>query len=55
MAVQKESERTEGWNEDGKLSYDWIVTTRFGVAWVGPLPPLRSFSEDAVWFGANVW
>lgn len=57
MALQTESERNKGseLDEDGKFSYDWIVATRFGVAWISPLPPLRLFSEEAVWFGASVW
>ncbi|CAN0565910.1 unnamed protein product, partial [Laminaria digitata] len=33
--------------------YDWIVRARFDVAWARPLPPLRSFSQEAVWFGAH--
>lgn len=55
MALQKESERNEDSDKDGKVLYDWIVATRFDVAWIRPLPPLRLFSKDAVWFGANVW
>ncbi|CAM9145497.1 unnamed protein product, partial [Pylaiella littoralis] len=55
MALQKESERNEDSDKDGKVLYDWIVATRFDVAWIRPLPPLRLFSKDAVWFGADVW
>lgn len=39
----------------GHFVYDWIVRARFDVAWVRPLPPLRSFSRKSVWFGANYW
>ncbi|CAN0578208.1 unnamed protein product, partial [Laminaria digitata] len=35
------------------FTYDWIVRARFDVAWARPLPPLRSFSQEAVWFGAH--
>lgn len=55
MAVQQESEENEESDKDGGFSYDWIVTTRFDVAWLRSLPPLRSFSREAVWVGATVW
>lgn len=49
MALREEKRR------GGEFTYDWIVRARFDVAWVRPLPPLRSFSRDAVWFGALYW
>lgn len=55
MAVQKEDEENENSDEDGTFAYDWIVTTRFDVAWLRPLPPLSAFSREAVWVGASVW
>lgn len=55
MAVQKEGEGQEDLGKDGDFAYDWIVTTRFDVAWLRSLPPLRSFSREAVWVGASVW
>ncbi|CAM9232016.1 unnamed protein product, partial [Ectocarpus fasciculatus] len=27
----------------------------FDVAWIRPLPPLRSFSSEAAWFGRRYW
>lgn len=54
MAVQNESEDEDS-GKDGGFAYDWIVTTRFDVAWLRPLPPLRAFSREAVWVGASVW
>lgn len=55
MAVQRESDENEVSVDDGEFYYDWIVSTRFDVAWLRPIPPLRSFSRDAVWLGASVW
>lgn len=55
MVVQKESEENEDPDNDSDFSYDWIVSTRFDVAWLRPLPPLRSFSPGAVWVGAAEW
>ena len=49
MALREEKRR------GGDFTYDWIVRARFDVAWVRPLPPLRSFSRDVVWFGAQYW
>jgi len=56
MAVQHESEENEGSvDDDDNFSFDWIVSTRFDVGWFRPLPPLRSFTRDAVWLGARTW
>lgn len=37
------------------FSYDWIIRARFDAAWIRPLPPLRTFSDNAVWFGMHYW
>lgn len=55
MAVQKESEENEDSDKDDSFAYDWIVSTRFDVAWLRSLPPLGAFSREAVWVGAVVW
>lgn len=47
MAQRKEAE--EG------FQYDWVVRTRFDLAWLRPLPPLQSFSRDAVLLGSDFW
>lgn len=39
----------------GYFRYDWIVSTRFDLTWIRPLPPLRLFSPEAVWFGGSHW
>ena len=49
MALREEKRR------GGEFKYDWIVRARFDVAWVRPLPPLSSFSREAVWFGPHYW
>lgn len=49
MALREEKRRGE------EFTYDWIVRARFDVAWVRPLPPLKLFSREAVWFGAYYW
>ena len=49
MAQQEEKKR--GHN----FAYDWIIRGRFDVAWVRPLPSLRSFSRESVWVGRNYW
>lgn len=49
MALREEKRRGRG------FAYDWIVRARFDVAWFRPLPPLRSFSREAVWFGRHYW
>lgn len=55
MAVQKEGEENEDPDKDDGFAYDWIVSTRFDVAWLRSLPALRAFSREAVWVGAAVW
>lgn len=35
--------------------YDWVVRTRFDLAWTRPLPPIRAFATDSVWFGISFW
>ncbi len=56
MAVRRESEENEGLvDDDGDFVFDWIVSARFDVGWLRPLPPLRSFSRDAVWLSARTW
>lgn len=55
MAVQQEVEENHNSDKDGGFAYDWIVTTRFDVAWLRPLPPLRAFSREAVWVSESVW
>eukprot|EP00752_Nemacystus_decipiens_P007447 g6656.t1 len=55
MAVQQEVEENESSDDDGGFAYDWIVSTRFDVAWLRPLPPLPAFSREAVWVGTHVW
>ncbi|CAM9356811.1 unnamed protein product [Ectocarpus sp. 13 AM-2016] len=37
------------------FTYDWVIRGRLDVAWARPLPPLRSFSRQAVWFGRHYW
>lgn len=49
MAVREEKRK------EGSFSYDWILRARFDVAWVRPLPPLRSFSRDSAWFNRQYW
>ena len=49
MAVRQEKQR------GGGFSYDWIIRARFDVAWIRPLPSLRSFSRDSVWFNRHFW
>lgn len=55
MAVKWENEENEGSADDGDFVFDWIVSTRLNVGWLRPLPPLRSFSRDAVWLSARRW
>lgn len=47
MAQRKEA--SEGFR------YDWVVRTRFDLAWFRPFPSLRSFGRDAVWLGSDFW
>lgn len=39
----------------GGFVYDWIVRARFDLAWLRPLPPLRSFSSEFMWFAEKIW
>lgn len=58
MAVKRESENEDLSSETETLhpsTYDWIVGTRFDVAWARPLPSLRAFSSDVVWFDTKSW
>lgn len=41
--------------EEANFRYDWIIRTRFDLAWLRPLPSLRAFRPDAVWFGVELW
>lgn len=54
MAIQKEKEEHEE-DTSNNFSYDWIVSTRFDIAWMRPLPSLRKFSPETVWFGSSTW
>ena len=47
MALRHETE--------GGFKYDWIVRTRFDLAWTRPIPPLHFFSKEAVWMNAHYW
>ena len=49
MALREEKRK------GGGFSYDWIIRARFDTAWIRPLPPLRSFSRDSVWFNRHFW
>ncbi|CAM9671496.1 unnamed protein product [Ectocarpus sp. 6 AP-2014] len=49
MALREEKRKGNG------FSYDWIIRSRFDVAWIRPLPALRSFSPEAVWLGRHYW
>lgn len=49
MALRQERRNGEGFH------YDWIIRGRFDVAWIRPLPPLRSFDRQVVWFGRQYW
>ncbi|CAM9175760.1 unnamed protein product, partial [Scytosiphon promiscuus] len=58
MALRKESEAGQMSSEvepPHPPTYDWIVSTRFDVAWARPLPSLRAFSPEEVWFGTKSW
>lgn len=58
MAVHKESEKEEMPSETKPpypVTYDWILGTRFDVAWARPLPSLRAFSQDVVWLDTKSW
>lgn len=60
LAVQREDEKekeaaTIPTSSPASSKYDWIVTTRFDVAWKRSLPSLRAFSRDVVWFAAKSW
>lgn len=55
MVVQKEGEENDDSDKDGGFAYDWIVATRFDVAWLRPLPPLSAFLREVVWVGASAW
>ncbi|CAM9453584.1 unnamed protein product [Ectocarpus sp. 12 AP-2014] len=60
LAVQREDEKekeaaTIPTSLPASSKYDWIVTTRFDVAWKKSLPSLRAFSRDVVWFAAKSW
>lgn len=39
----------------GGFLYDWIIRARYDLAWLRPLPPLRSFSPEVVWFAEKIW
>lgn len=39
----------------GDFVYDWIIRARFDLAWLRPLPPLRSFSTEFMWFAEKIW
>lgn len=39
----------------GSFVYDWIIRARFDLAWLRPLPPLRWFSPEVVWFAEKIW
>ncbi|CAM9489126.1 unnamed protein product [Hapterophycus canaliculatus] len=54
MARKKEKEENQK-DSDNTFSYDWIVSTRFDIAWVRPLPSLRNFSPEMVWFASSTW
>ncbi|CAM9268601.1 unnamed protein product [Ectocarpus fasciculatus] len=60
LVVQREDDKEKGsatipTSSPTSLKYDWIVTTRFDVAWKKSLPSLRAFSRDVVWFAAKSW
>lgn len=52
LAAFRMAQRKEA--SDG-FRYDWVVRTRFDLAWFRPFPSLRSFGRDAVWLGSDFW
>ena len=56
MALEEEARKGGVSHGGGQgFAYDWIVRARFDVAWVRPIPPLRLFPREAIYFHSHYW